>query len=114
MAFVSNRNGLEDIVELLVPELQRRGLTQTEYAVVGGTLRENLLGVPGQKHLRDDHYGATFAWERNQTAKETEKKDVSEANSENPTKEEVGESILDEKTKSAEIVVPVVNSVEVH
>jgi len=53
------------VVELLVPELQKRGLMQTEYAVPGGTLRENLLRQPGQKHLRDDHYGLAFAWEKN-------------------------------------------------
>ena len=34
---------LEDFVELVIPELQRRGLFRTEYT--GRTLREN-LGVP--------------------------------------------------------------------
>lgn len=34
------RKGVEDVVELLVPELQRRGLFRTEYE--GRTLRENL------------------------------------------------------------------------
>ena len=32
--------GLDDFVELVVPELQRRGLFRTEYE--GTTLRENL------------------------------------------------------------------------
>lgn len=32
--------GFNDIVELVIPELQRRGLFKTEYA--GTTLRENL------------------------------------------------------------------------
>ncbi len=36
-------DGLDDIVELLVPELQRRGLVRTEYD--GRTLRDN-LGLP--------------------------------------------------------------------
>jgi N-acetyl-S-(2-succino)cysteine monooxygenase len=35
--------GLEDVVDLLIPELQRRGLFRTEYE--GATLREN-LGLP--------------------------------------------------------------------
>jgi hypothetical protein len=65
VAPISNPGSFEDIVELLVPELQRRGLMQTEYAVPGGTLRENLTRKTGQQHLMDDHYGATFAWERN-------------------------------------------------
>jgi hypothetical protein len=30
--------------------------------VPGGTLRENLYGVEGQKHLRDDHYGHKFKY----------------------------------------------------
>ena len=33
-------SSLEDFIELVVPELQRRGLYRTEYA--GTTLRENL------------------------------------------------------------------------
>ena len=33
-------SGLEDFVDLVVPELQRRGLFRTEYE--GATLRENL------------------------------------------------------------------------
>jgi hypothetical protein len=65
VAYVSNPGSFEDVVELLVPELQRRGLMQTEYAVPGGTLRENLLRQPGQAHLRNDHYGHGFAWEKN-------------------------------------------------
>lgn len=36
-------DGLDAIVDLLVPELQRRGLVRTEYE--GGTLREH-LGLP--------------------------------------------------------------------
>jgi hypothetical protein len=65
VAYVSNPGSFEDVVELLVPELQKRGLMQTEYAVLGGTLKENLLRQPGQAHLRDDHYGHGFAWENN-------------------------------------------------
>ena len=36
-------SGLEDFVDLVIPELQRRGLFRTEYE--GATLREN-LGLP--------------------------------------------------------------------
>lgn len=31
-----------------------------DYAVPGGTFRENLLRDPGQKHLRSDYYGSKF------------------------------------------------------
>ena len=48
---------LEDFVDLVVPELQQRGLYRTEYAP--GTLREKIYGQ-GQAHLREDHPGYRF------------------------------------------------------
>lgn len=45
---------IEQFVNEVVPELQRRGLFRTEYE--DGTLRERLFGK-GQRELRDDHYG---------------------------------------------------------
>ncbi|CAK7237231.1 hypothetical protein SCUCBS95973_009890 [Sporothrix curviconia] len=56
---ITNPGSWTDVVDLLVPELQRRGLYWLDYAVPGGTFRENLLGC---KTLRDDHYGSTFKW----------------------------------------------------
>lgn len=47
--------GLRDFVDLVVPELQRRGRVWRDYA--GGTLREYLQG-PGQVRIRDDHAAA--------------------------------------------------------
>ncbi|KAK9419558.1 putative Luciferase-like domain-containing protein [Seiridium unicorne] len=64
VASVTNPTSWEDVVELLRPELVRRGLLWEDYDVPGGTFRENLLG---QKTLRDDHYGATFKWKAEQT-----------------------------------------------
>ncbi|CAG9989435.1 unnamed protein product [Clonostachys byssicola] len=50
----------EDVVELLVPELRRRGL----YAPAGesGTMRERFYGN-GSSKLPDDHYGSRFKFE---------------------------------------------------
>jgi hypothetical protein len=43
--------GAEDFVELVIPELQRRGLFRTEYE--GRTLRENLgLRAVPSRHAR--------------------------------------------------------------
>ncbi|MEM7751744.1 MAG: LLM class flavin-dependent oxidoreductase, partial [Pseudomonadota bacterium] len=43
--------GLDDFVDRVVPELQRRGIFRTEYE--GATLRENLgLPRPGNHHAR--------------------------------------------------------------
>lgn len=50
----------EDIIEHLIPELRRRGVLQREYAVPGGTLREN-LGLGGPR-LSESHYGSQFKW----------------------------------------------------
>lgn len=52
----------DDIIELLVPELRKRGVFWEDYAVPGGTLRENFYGEKGQKRLPDDHPGTKFAW----------------------------------------------------
>ena len=49
---------IADFAELVVPELQRRGVVWTEYE--GATLREKLYG-PGQVRLRTDHPGHAFA-----------------------------------------------------
>ena len=49
--------GLRDFVELVVPELQRRGRVWTDYE--GSTLREYLQGS-GQVRVRDDHAAAAF------------------------------------------------------
>lgn len=50
----------EDVVELLVPELRRRGL----YAPRGesGTMRERIYGL-GQSRLRDDHPGSRYKYD---------------------------------------------------
>jgi len=48
---------IKDFADLVVPELQRRGLMRTSYD--GDTLRENLFGT-GQRRLADDHPGAAY------------------------------------------------------
>jgi hypothetical protein len=49
-------------VELLVPELQKRGVYWADYPVPGGTLRENINSQPGCRLLADDHPGSKFRW----------------------------------------------------
>lgn len=53
----------EDIVELLVPELQRRGIYWDDYEAPGGTLRENAQGK-GNSRLREDHVGSTYRFDQ--------------------------------------------------
>ncbi|KAI5475338.1 hypothetical protein MNV49_001607 [Pseudohyphozyma bogoriensis] len=67
----SRNNTFEDIVDLLIPELQRRGIFWDDYPEVpqpagatekiGITAREGLVGV-GQKHLHPSHHGHSFKW----------------------------------------------------
>ena len=51
-----------DVVELLVPELRRRGIYWDDYCVPGGTYRENLYGMPGQAEPLPDHPAAAMIW----------------------------------------------------
>ena len=55
LAYAITTGTFEDFVDAVVPVLQRRGLTQSEYAP--GTLREKLYG---QARLLEDHPGARF------------------------------------------------------
>jgi FMN-dependent oxidoreductase (nitrilotriacetate monooxygenase family) len=52
----------DDIIEFLLPELRKRGVFWDEYAVPGGTLRENYTGKKGQQRLLDTHPGAKYVW----------------------------------------------------
>jgi hypothetical protein len=60
---MSNPGSFEDIVELLVPVLQERGIMWNDYAVPGGTMRENMRREPGTKILPSNHPGAQFRYE---------------------------------------------------
>lgn len=51
-----------DVAELLIPELQRRGIFWNDYAVPGGTYRENLTETKGQREPRQDHPAAAMIW----------------------------------------------------
>ncbi|EPE31213.1 Bacterial luciferase-like protein [Glarea lozoyensis ATCC 20868] len=68
IVYVSNPGSYEDVVELLVPELQRRGLMWQDYAVPGGTFRENIHSKPGERFLALDHPGAKYRKTQNSAA----------------------------------------------
>ena len=57
LAYAVTPETFADFVDLVVPELQRRGRYKLEYAP--GTLREKLYG-PGRARLRTDHPAARF------------------------------------------------------
>lgn len=51
-----------DVVELLIPELQRRGIFWDDFHVPGGTYRENLYEMAGQHEPLADHPAAAMIW----------------------------------------------------
>ncbi|CAG9940238.1 unnamed protein product [Clonostachys rosea f. rosea IK726] len=52
----------KDIAELLVPELRQRGLFWDDYAVPGGTYRENFYEEAGRAYPPPDHTAAKYHW----------------------------------------------------
>ncbi len=57
LAYAVTPESFEDFVELIVPELQRRGVYKTDYRA--GTLREKLFG-PGRARLSPPHPAARY------------------------------------------------------
>ncbi len=65
----------EDVVEFLIPELSRRGWLGEDgpqYAVPGGTARENLYGVKGESRLHETHPGSRYKFDVYPTEPEEE------------------------------------------
>lgn len=65
--------GFKDAVDYLVPELQKLGLAQTEYAVPGGTLRENFYGEKGHTYFPESHPAYNLRWEKGVSKEQFEK-----------------------------------------
>ena len=51
-----------DVVEMLIPELRRRGIFWHDYCVPGGTYRENMYEAPGQLEPLPHHPAAAMIW----------------------------------------------------
>lgn len=52
----------KDIIELLLPELRKRGLFWDDYAVPSGTYRENFYQKPGQSGPPEEHVASRYRW----------------------------------------------------
>lgn len=61
-AYAVKPGSFVDIIELLMPELRKRGLFWDDYAVEGGSYRENLYGLPGQKQPLPEHVASSYTW----------------------------------------------------
>lgn len=55
-------SSFEDICNLLVPELRKRGVFHEDYEVPGGTYRENFYSKAGQKLTLPEHVASTYRW----------------------------------------------------
>lgn len=64
LSYLSNPGSFEDVVDLLVPELQKRGRMWQDYLVPGGTFRENLQLTPGEPGLPTSHPAAKYKWDK--------------------------------------------------
>jgi alkanesulfonate monooxygenase SsuD/methylene tetrahydromethanopterin reductase-like flavin-dependent oxidoreductase (luciferase family) len=53
----------EDVIELLIPELERRGWFDGHAVGDGATARENVYGTPGEPQLRANHPGKKWAFD---------------------------------------------------
>lgn len=69
-AYAIKPGSFKDIIELLIPELRRRGLFWDDYAVPKGTYRENLYSSPGQTGPREDHPAFRYRWNAGVAAEE--------------------------------------------
>jgi hypothetical protein len=59
LAHVVNPGSFKDIIEFVIPELQKRGIFRSKVEHEGATAREVFFG---QSHLLDDHPGHQFKW----------------------------------------------------
>jgi len=62
VGYVTTPGSFEDVVDLLIPELRRRGIYPELQEIDGLTAREKVYGK-GQTGLRDDHTGARYKYD---------------------------------------------------
>ncbi|KAJ5440584.1 Nitrilotriacetate monooxygenase component A/pristinamycin IIA synthase subunit A [Penicillium cf. griseofulvum] len=62
LAYAIKPGSFKDIIDLLIPELRKRGLFWDDYAVPKGTYRENLYAHPGQSGPHADHPASKYRW----------------------------------------------------
>lgn len=69
-AYVLFPDSFKDIIDLLLPELRKRGLFWNDYAVPEGTYRENFYGQRGQSGPLQEHVASLYRWRVGQTKEE--------------------------------------------
>ncbi|KAG4433200.1 hypothetical protein IFR05_011308 [Cadophora sp. M221] len=62
ISYAITPGSFNDVIELLLPELKKRGLFWDDYEVPGGTYRENIYAAEGQSGLPADHPAHGYRW----------------------------------------------------
>jgi len=62
-AYAVKPGTFKDVIDLLIPELRRRGLFHEDYAVPKGTYRENVYRKKGQSGPPADHPASKYRWD---------------------------------------------------
>ncbi|CZR50420.1 probable coenzyme F420-dependent N5,N10-methylene tetrahydromethanopterin reductase and related flavin-dependent oxidoreductases [Phialocephala subalpina] len=62
IAYAITPGSFIDVIELLLPELRKRGLFWDDYEVPGGTYRENIYKEEGQSGLPSHHPAHHYRW----------------------------------------------------
>ncbi|KAI2915029.1 hypothetical protein CBS63078_3495 [Aspergillus niger] len=62
LAYAIKPGSFKDIIDLLIPELRKKGLFWDDYTVKKGTYRENLYSKEGQSGPPADHPAAKYRW----------------------------------------------------
>lgn len=62
ISYAISPGNFQDIIKYLLPELRRRGLFWDDYAVPGGTARENYSADEKGPRVRDDHPASKYRW----------------------------------------------------
>ena len=60
----------KDIIDLLLPELRKRGLFWDDYAVPGATYRENFYGKAGVTRPTAEHVASKYHWTADKTSEQ--------------------------------------------
>lgn len=76
LAHVTNPGTFEDIIEYLLPELERRGLYTTKVEKEGATAREVIFGT---RRLPEDHPGSRYKWRAGEKIPKYQEEDVASA-----------------------------------
>ncbi|KIW26207.1 uncharacterized protein PV07_09320 [Cladophialophora immunda] len=62
ISYAVSPGDFQDIAQYLFPELRRRGVFWDDYAVPGGTTRENYSADDRGKRVREDHPASKYRW----------------------------------------------------